>query len=117
METDVLLTPPPDTMDGVFADRYFRQYLSAEIERIKNHNGVVLPKGQKFARTPYDTLREKQVLHTEIVIEEYMRIMQKTSKLPTGCRNAVSNMVAKATREMYDTYRKINRMTLKQSKH
>jgi hypothetical protein len=111
METDVLLTPPPDTMDGVFVDRYFQQNLSAEIGRIENHNGVTLSKGQKFVRTPYDTLFEKDLMTIVSVIEEYVKIRKKSSKLPSSCRNAVSNIVADATHAMYDTYRKINCMT------
>ena len=44
METDVLLTPPPDSVEGVFVDRFFQLYLQIEISQIKAHNGIVLPK-------------------------------------------------------------------------
>jgi hypothetical protein len=111
METDVLLTPPPDSVDGVFVDRYFLQHLHAEIEGIKFQKKVALPKGQKLKRNPYDTLQEKKYLHIEIIVEEYRKIAQKASKLPSGCRNALSYMVAKSTRSMYNTYKKINCMT------
>ena len=111
METDVLLTPPPDSIEGVFADRYFKQHLQYEIQRIKTHNHAVLPKGQKWKRTPYDTLFEKDLLNVTCVIEEYKNIMQRTSKLFAGCRNALTHIVAESTRNMYNEYRKINCMT------
>jgi hypothetical protein len=111
MEKDVLLTPPPDSVEGVFADRYFRQHLQKEIDRIKSHDNVVLPKGQKWRRTPYNTLFERHVMTVDGIIEEYVKIEQKTSQLPAGCRDAILFMVAKATRAMYDTYRKINCIT------
>ncbi|MDR2448702.1 MAG: hypothetical protein LBD52_01935 [Prevotellaceae bacterium] len=113
METDVLLTPPPDSVAGVFADRYFLKHLHAEIERIKSHNGIVLKEGKKFKRSPYDTLQDCGVMEVQYVIDEYVRIKQKNSKFPFGCRNAVLLIVAKATHEMYDTYRRINCMTEK----
>jgi hypothetical protein len=111
MKMDVFLTPPPDSVDGVFSDRFFRRNLYMELECIKNHGRVVLKEGQKFRRTPYDTLREMGILNTSSVVAEYINIKQKTSKLPAGCRCVLSYIVAKATRKMYDTYRQINCMT------
>ncbi|MDR3133005.1 MAG: hypothetical protein LBU42_03155 [Prevotellaceae bacterium] len=111
METNVLLTSPPDSIEGVFADRYFRQHLQAEIDRIKVHDYMALEKGQKWKRRPYDTLFENGVMTVPRIIGEYVKIKQKTSTLSAGCRNAVSYLVADATRQMYDTYRKINCMT------
>jgi hypothetical protein len=111
MEKDVLLTPPPDSMEGVFADRYFLNHLIDNIYWIKSHDNIVLPKGQKWKRNPYDTLFEKHVMTVDGIIEEYVKIKQKASQLPAGCRDAILFIVTKATIAMYDTYRKINCMT------
>jgi hypothetical protein len=111
MKTDVLLTPPPDSIESAFTDRYFRKHLRAEIEQIAGRNGVILKDGQKYKRTPYDTLIETDIMNVSGIIAEYMRIRQKTSSLPHGCRSVLSGMVAHAISRMYDTYSKINCMT------
>jgi hypothetical protein len=111
MDTDILLTPPPDTVYGVFVDRYFIQHLRSKIEGINPSNRKELPKEQRYKRTPFDTLFEKGVMTNAGVIGEYIRVKQKTSKLPAGCRNAILYMVTDCTQSMYNTYRKINCMT------
>jgi hypothetical protein len=108
MQTRVLLTAPPDSIEGVFADKYFRQELQSEIKRVAALTRQVRLRGYEAKRTPYDTLREKSLLNERGIIEEYAKIMRKTSKLPSNCRNAVSYIVAKSIREMYNTYNRIN---------
>ncbi|MDR3133250.1 MAG: hypothetical protein LBU42_04420 [Prevotellaceae bacterium] len=112
-EQNMELLHPPDTIDGVFADRHFKAHLEAEIKQIETHYCVTLPKGKKWRRTPFNTLIEKGVMTVPGIIAEYVKIKQKTSNLPVSCRSALSGMVARATHDMYDTYHKINCMTKK----
>jgi hypothetical protein len=111
METDVLLTPPPHSEEGIFADRYFSQHLQEKIDQIRAHIYVKLPNGQKWKRTSYNTLFEKHVMTVNGIVEEYVKVSQKTSQFPAGCRDALESMVTYAICCMYDTYRKINCMT------
>jgi uncharacterized protein YqgV (UPF0045/DUF77 family) len=110
METDVLLAPLHNNVDGIFANRCFRLHLRDGIERVISHDDIVLERGQKFKRTPWDTLIEKDMMNITSIIEEYKKVKQKTSKLQSGCRDAVSRIVEKAVDDMFDTYRNINCM-------
>lgn len=62
----------------------------AEIDRKRE---VVTLDGSRLKRNPYGTLQEKGMMKTDFVMQEFNKIQNKQSNLPSGERKVISEIV------------------------
>ena len=62
----------------------------AEIDRKRK---IVTLDGHQLKRNPYGTLHEKGMMKTDFVMQEFNKIQNKQSSLPSGERKVISEIV------------------------
>lgn len=86
----------------IIKDDKFNEFLGYEIEA---YNKRPAPEeGRRYRRTPYDSLKDSGKFNVIGIREEFVRVANLESKLPTTQRNAVTALVFRVAQTVV-TYR------------
>ncbi|MFV0539561.1 MAG: hypothetical protein ACK5M3_19670 [Dysgonomonas sp.] len=78
------------TVIEIIQDERFAKYIDGKVQF---YNSRPLPtKGMAYRRTPFDTLIEKGLFTSESIIDEFIQVVEKRSKLSSSVRSAVEQL-------------------------
>lgn len=87
------------TVKEVIESPEFKKILAAKIKSYNERGG--LKSGQRFKRTPYDTLIDRRQFTVEYLSEEFFRIDTGISTLSSNLRRSIGSLVIESAKEAY----------------